>query len=299
MFDAPIDAVWNALDDELHLGELVPLSHVELVSGSACADGRKVLMVLPLPIISDRYRVNTNRYATKLAAESEGQLRELVRDSVADPSAEALSAQGRAAVDGLVLVLARTERRVVALLLPLLVLLPVFHAMAEQGIPREKAHLPCMGGIAAGVLTALAARHVPEDRVTGWALSIGGGALLLSVLGWGDSWWPKVKHATLTVHVLGASMALLGAWMLRGECPILALEPLRALGRLSYEVYLTHMFVVFAIVELWRLLGLGKAEGGWAYPLAILWSTVLGWLFARLWSEPCDRATRRRLLPTG
>jgi len=197
------------------------------------------------------------------------------------------------------LVLARTERRVVALLLPLVVLLPVFHAMAEQGIPREKAYLPCMGGIAAGVLTALAARHLPEDRVTGWALSIGGGALLLSVLGWGDVWWPKVKHATLTVHVLGTSMALLGAWMLRTERPFLVLEPLRALGRLSYEVYLTHMFVVFAIVELWRLLGLGKAEGGWAYPLAILWSTVLGWLFARLWSEPCNRAIRRRLLPTG
>lgn len=102
VFDAPIDAVWKALNDELHHGDLVPLSHVELVSGSACADGRKVLMVLPLPIISDRYWVNTNRYATKLATESEGQLRELVWDSVADPSAETLSAEGRAAVDGLV-----------------------------------------------------------------------------------------------------------------------------------------------------------------------------------------------------
>lgn len=195
------------------------------------------------------------------------------------------------------LVLARTERRVVAMLLPLVLLLPVFHGLAEQGIPREKAYLPCMGGIAAGVLTALAARHLPGDRATGWALSLGGAALLLSVLGWGDLWWPLVKHATLSVHVLGVSMALLGAWMLRGERPWAVLAPLRFLGRLSYEVYLTHMFAVFAVVELWAALDLGKAEGGWAYPLVILGSTALGWAFARGWSEPCNRAIRRRLLP--
>jgi hypothetical protein len=102
VFDVSIDALWRALNDELHHEGLTPLSRVELVAGSPCADGRKVLMVLPLPLISDRYWVNQNRYATALASKTGGQLRELVWDSVADPSAEPLSTEARAAVDGLV-----------------------------------------------------------------------------------------------------------------------------------------------------------------------------------------------------
>ncbi len=199
----------------------------------------------------------------------------------------------------LLLWLARTERRVVAVLVPLVVLMPVFHALPEQGIASDKAYLPCMGAIAAGVLTALLARRLRDDRAMGWALSLGGGALLLSVLGWGDLWWSTVQHATLTMHVLGTSAALLGAWMLRGEYPLAVLAPLRGLGRLSYEVYLTHMFVVFAVVELWEAMGWGKAEGAWAYPLVFAGSTALGWAFARGWSEPCNRAIRHRLLPSA
>lgn len=100
--DVGIDAFWAALNDETRHGELSALAHVELVAGAACADRRKVLMVLPLPMIADRYWVNENRYNPALQASSGGRMRELVWTSVADPASEPLSAAGKAAIDGLV-----------------------------------------------------------------------------------------------------------------------------------------------------------------------------------------------------
>lgn len=100
--DVPIAVLWAALNDDIHHTDLLPLSHIELVSGTPCASGRKVLMVLPLPLLADRYWVNDTRFATALSEASEGQVRELVWSSVADPAAEPLSAEGQAAIDGLV-----------------------------------------------------------------------------------------------------------------------------------------------------------------------------------------------------
>ena len=102
VFDVPIDDVWAALNDETRHADLSALSHVEVVSGGVCADRRKVLMVLPLPWLTDRYWVNQNRFSAELSAQSGGAVRELTWSSVADPSAEPLSAAGRSATDGLV-----------------------------------------------------------------------------------------------------------------------------------------------------------------------------------------------------
>ena len=102
VIDAPIGAVWAGINDETRHGDLLPLSHVELLSGSPCADRRTALMVLPLPVVADRYWVNENRYATKLATASNGSVRELVWSSVDDPAARVTSEAGTAAIAGLV-----------------------------------------------------------------------------------------------------------------------------------------------------------------------------------------------------
>lgn len=104
VLDVGVEALWGGINSELHHGELVPISHVELVGGSECADGRKVLMVLPLPWIKDRYWVNENAYNAPLAAATAGSVRELSWSSVADPAAETMTQAGRDAIDGLVAV---------------------------------------------------------------------------------------------------------------------------------------------------------------------------------------------------
>ena len=72
---------------------------------------------------------------------------------------------------------------------------------------------------------------------------------------------------------------------------------LRWFGRHSYEVYLTHMFVVLGAVEIFLALGSSTA---WipAWYLAVLaTSGLLGALLARWYSEPLNRKLRQTMRP--
>jgi peptidoglycan/LPS O-acetylase OafA/YrhL len=68
------------------------------------------------------------------------------------------------------------------------------------------------------------------------------------------------------------------------------------MGRASYEIYLTHMFVVFALVGVARMTGTDTVWGWvWYLPaLGLCW--LLGGLVSRYVSEPANRALRARML---
>ena len=73
---------------------------------------------------------------------------------------------------------------------------------------------------------------------------------------------------------------------------------MRSWGRLSYEIYLTHMFVVFAVVRAYRAFG-GDGRLGflWYLPaLPLCW--LLGIAVERWLSLPAERWLQTRLLPT-
>src|SRR5205823_3219242 len=69
---------------------------------------------------------------------------------------------------------------------------------------------------------------------------------------------------------------------------------LQSFGRLSYECYLTHMFVVFAVVRVWRATGGDLPSGYVWYVPAVAVSWALGAAVARWFSVPCERALRAR-----
>jgi peptidoglycan/LPS O-acetylase OafA/YrhL len=193
----------------------------------------------------------------------------------------------------LVLLGAGTTRRLAWAMAPLALLLPVFHGMHEAPLWREKDYLPGASAIAAGVLTALVARS--RDGLPGRALQAAGAAATAAVLGWGDVLWEWLGEATLLVLVGGASLVCLGSWARRAEPPAAWTAPLRAYGRWSYEIYLTHMFVVFGALAVWRRLGLGVLEAGWLWGIVPLAAGGLGAAFGRAWSEPARRWVRARV----
>ena len=78
--------------------------------------------------------------------------------------------------------------------------------------------------------------------------------------------------------------------------PLPGLGWLRSMGRYSYEIYLTHMFVVFALVGAFRAAGEDLRGGFWWHLPAVLSCWLLGALVARYFSDPCERALRRRWL---
>jgi len=126
----------------------------------------------------------------------------------------------------------------------------------------EKAYLPGMAAIAWGVLAALLAqrwRPTPRDAR---ALALFGAFCILMVLGWGELVHRHLFKSGMYGLVLGASLMLL-AFHAHPPAPRAGLGWLARMGSLSYELYLSHMFVVLAAVALYRAM-LGK-EQAWTF----------------------------------
>jgi peptidoglycan/LPS O-acetylase OafA/YrhL len=97
----------------------------------------------------------------------------------------------------------------------------------------------------------------------------------------------------MTILAVGSCMVIAAAAQSGWKSPRVAL-PLITLGRRSYEVYLTHMFVVFALFGLYKSAGLPLGVVPVLFIGVILISGLLGEFVARLYSEPMNRLVRRR-----
>ncbi len=189
----------------------------------------------------------------------------------------------------------RTRSLLAVALLALVCTIP-FALMAITGneIWKEKAYLPGMGAIAAGVLAALALRRWPQPP-RALVMSIGAcgaGGLLALMLAMREL-WPLLHDFVMFWLVVCAACLVYALAHARGQ-GMRALAWLRSMGRYSYEIYLGHMFVVFAVVAAFKASGM-DARGGWLwYPPAVLLCWALGALVGRLYSDPCARAMTRR-----
>jgi peptidoglycan/LPS O-acetylase OafA/YrhL len=95
----------------------------------------------------------------------------------------------------------------------------------------------------------------------------------------------------MTFIALGACMLIAVAAKSQWEAPSV-LRPVLTMGRRSYEIYLTHMFVVFAAFD--RFLGAGKpmAAVPVLFIVVIVLAVLAGELVARFYSEPLNRRLR-------
>jgi peptidoglycan/LPS O-acetylase OafA/YrhL len=192
----------------------------------------------------------------------------------------------------------------VLLLMALVAMGPFARAVwTANEIWQEKSYLGGMDAIAMGCMTALLLARVqskgkPADRT-----------LLLTVLAgvglWVVALWPGQMAWRTALYKAGVVESLLAL----GTCCMIFgtvarnregrawSAPLRWFGRHSYEVYLTHEFVVIWVAML--ALHMGKASGrGFHYGL-LLWialmlllSAPLGWAVAKWFSEPLNRRLR-------
>jgi peptidoglycan/LPS O-acetylase OafA/YrhL len=131
-------------------------------------------------------------------------------------------------------------------LMPLRALVP-----AANEVWWEKAYLPGMAAIAWGVLAALCAQRVRLAQRDARALAVFGGFCILMVLGWGELVHRHLFKSGMYGLVLGASLLLL-AFYAHPPAPRRGLRWLARMGTLSYELYLSHMFIVLSAVALYR-----------------------------------------------
>jgi peptidoglycan/LPS O-acetylase OafA/YrhL len=193
--------------------------------------------------------------------------------------------------------LLRRESLIVCALLVLIAVGPVSRALTTGDPWDSYAYLSCLDCIAFGCLAAWSHERARPARtwLTRTCLIVGasliGGVIALretvSSLG--------LDRAGLQVTVLafGTALVLWTTAEVSKERPSRGSSWLRAVGRSSYEIYLTHMFVVFATVALFRA---SQLELSWVfgfYAAATLTSIALGLFVARFVGQPLAAALRR------
>jgi peptidoglycan/LPS O-acetylase OafA/YrhL len=202
----------------------------------------------------------------------------------------------------------------VVILLGFVVVGPLARTVLTQGneVWREVSYLGGMDAIAMGCLTALIVpRVVIDGAARGW-LSFIGVAGMGYVLSLSDE---ALQRMGLDMSLLGLSVCLVVTATASRKKVARAADderegagtqwrsswawafgaPLRWLGRRSYEVYLTHMFVVMTGFAIFKSRGMpGGVAVTLLFALVILLSALLGGVVERYYSEPANQLLRRR-----
>jgi peptidoglycan/LPS O-acetylase OafA/YrhL len=162
----------------------------------------------------------------------------------------------------------------------------------------------CFDLIALGCLTALIVEYVRTVRLRPaltMGLMVGGAVGILTVIA-GDglsrspTWAPSLVGLSAACFLVGARFHPAPA----------ALNPFgRALGffgRLSYECYLFHAFVIVALLNTWRRLPVAWHErlsaASWVGLMCLMYFGLLSataWIIGRYYAEPLNRLIRARL----
>jgi peptidoglycan/LPS O-acetylase OafA/YrhL len=161
---------------------------------------------------------------------------------------------------------------------------------------QEYSYLGGMDAIALGCLTALFLARQRLGRRILWMMSSIGGTLMIFILCFSiraSQWGLERSGLSMSILAIGTCMVIAAFAQSQWRSPRL-LAPLRLMGQRSYEVYLTHMFVVFGLFAIFVELGKPIKSVPVLFGLVIVISGLLGEVVARLYSEPMNRWLRNR-----
>ena len=195
----------------------------------------------------------------------------------------------------------RLFRRSRFLLIPLLVFVvlgPFARARAFNHNPvwREYSYLGGMDAIALGCLTALFVARRPLSRAMLWAVGSLGAAFLVFSLGFSIRayiWGLGRNGLNMTLLAVGTCMVITVVAQTQWQAPRI-LKPLLKIGQRSYEIYLSHIFIVLGLFDLFIAANKPMKAVPALFILVILLAGVLGELVARAYSEPINRWLRKR-----
>ncbi|HEU5136476.1 MAG TPA: acyltransferase [Steroidobacteraceae bacterium] len=194
----------------------------------------------------------------------------------------------------------RRERWVLLGMLAVIAIGP-FNRIALEGREpwSDYAYLSCMDGIAFGCLAAwVSARTQMSRSVARTAMLLGVAAIVLIVVLRSLTFSLGLTRTGLNVTILELGVALV-LYALANGVGHQALSKgtglIQLAGRSSYEIYLTHMFVVFALMHPFKAL-FGASPHGSAFPIAyvimLAVSIALGFAVSRWYSEPLNQKLR-------
>lgn len=159
---------------------------------------------------------------------------------------------------------------------------------------QEKSYLGGMDAIAMGCLTALLTWRVHLSPLALRATGAVGAALLTFMLCFSRrayAWGLGTIGLEMSVLGVGTCLVIVAASQSRWKAPRV-LSPLLDLGQRSYEVYLTHMFVVLTFFGIFVKLGKPMAGVPVLFVTTVIVAAILGDAVARFYSEPMNRRLR-------
>ncbi|MBO1358361.1 acyltransferase [Acetobacter sacchari] len=169
----------------------------------------------------------------------------------------------------------------------------------EPRIWRHKAYAPGMSAIAMGVSAALLARKCPGMKSSALFHLAGWAGLCMTILMFlaDDILSAYLGAGCMLVLTTGVALLLIafqGGW---GNA---VLTPwtgwVRRCGVLSYEIYLTHMFVVYTLIRVYAWSGCGLRYVWLWTALALFVSLRLGSIVEKTFSTPARHWFGRRLI---
>jgi peptidoglycan/LPS O-acetylase OafA/YrhL len=186
----------------------------------------------------------------------------------------------------------------IALLLGFVVLGPFGRTVLAHGngVWKEYSYLGGMDAIALGCLTALVVSRVRFSRLQLEVLGSSGAILLIFSLCFSVRayiWGLGRNGLNMTILALGTCMLIAAAAQTQWKSPRI-FSPLLKLGQRSYEIYLTHIFVVFALFGLFVKAGKPMRGVPALFLAVIVIAGLLGEAVARFFSDPMNRLLRRR-----
>jgi peptidoglycan/LPS O-acetylase OafA/YrhL len=215
----------------------------------------------------------------------------------------------------LVCTLLRKQALIVAFLCCFLVIGPWARVHTQNQYWADNGYLSCMDGIALGCLAAIVATKLRLNKRTLLLLRTFGILLCIFI-----DVLRKTAFRTglykvgldITILELGAALLLIAMQAqyerrAQGWQPVanrlsvlqwLARSPgwLRWFGRNSYEIYLTHMFVIWPMFFLFQHSGVTINAAPGLFVITTILAGLLGWTVARFYSEPCNRWLRYKLV---
>jgi peptidoglycan/LPS O-acetylase OafA/YrhL len=199
---------------------------------------------------------------------------------------------------------------------------PFFRVHTQNELWADYGYLSCMDGIALGCLAAMFAARIKLTRKANMAFSFSGALLCLLITVFRSIAVRLAFYkAGLDVTVLEIGSALL--LIALQQNPSSHAEPLsdktgrvfslkkmaeglyrstaflRWFGRNSYEVYLTHMFAVWAMVGLFFHFHQSIHQSPLWFLATLALTGALGHVVARFYSEPLNHKLRTKLLATS
>jgi len=216
--------------------------------------------------------------------------------------------------------LVRKPAILIALLSCFLVIGPFARVSTQNELWADYGYLSCMDGIALGCLVAMISAKIKLGDQANLALRIVGALLCLLIIVFrGTASRLALYKVGLDVTVLGIGTALLlialqKTFEASGSRPDSAPASgnkfaaarkaifrstsfLRWFGRNSYEVYLTHMLVVWPMVLLFLYFRLSINWSPLWFLIATALAGVCGYLVARFYSEPLNHWLRVKSMP--